>query len=172
VSGTVSDPFAPPVDEWMPVSPRLATVRRLILAITGVLGLAGWTVLAAAFAAADLPGLAWVAVAGLALTVLGVVTGLFLIGRVVRSWGYALTDDLLYIRSGRLFRKLVAVPYARLQFVDLTVGPLARAFDLATVQLHTASASTDAEIPGLPSTQAADLRDTLTTLSEGRYAGL
>jgi membrane protein YdbS with pleckstrin-like domain len=129
-------------------------------------------VLAAAFAAADLTGLAWASVILLAATVVAVAVGLVVVGRVVRAWGYALTDDLLYIRRGRVFRTLVAVPYARLQFVDVTVGPLARAFELATVQLHTASAATDASIPGLRSTVAADLRDTLTTLSEGRYAGL
>jgi membrane protein YdbS with pleckstrin-like domain len=156
----------------MPVSPLLATVRRLVLAVTGIVVLAVWTVLAAAFAAADLSGMAWVSVIFLVVTFVAVVVGLVMIGRVVRSWGYALTDDLLYIRHGRVFRKLVAVPYARLQFVDVTVGPLARAFELATVQLHTASAATDAAIPGLPSARAADLRDTLTTLSEGRYAGL
>jgi membrane protein YdbS with pleckstrin-like domain len=168
----VSDPFGPPVDEWLPVSPRLATVRRLILAVVGILAVAAWTVLAAVFAAADVSVAAWVFVILLAVTLVAIVAGLVVIGRVVRAWGYALTDDLLYIRHGRVFRKLVAVPYARLQFVDVTVGPLARAFELATVQLHTASAATDAAIPGLPATRAAELRDTLTTLSEGRYAGL
>lgn len=168
----MSEPFAPPGDAWTPVSPRLATVRRLVLLMVGLIGAATWTVLAAAFAAADLSVLAWIGVAGLALTVVGALVGLWLTGRVVRAWGYALTDDLLYIRRGRMFRKVVAVPFARLQFVDVTAGPLDRAFELARVQLHTASATTDAVIPGLPEARAAELRDTLTTLSEGRYAGL
>src|SRR4030095_2579067 len=53
-------------------------------------------------------------------------------------------------RHGRGYRRLSIVPYARMQFVDVTAGPLERAFKLATVQLHTAAAATDAKIPRLP----------------------
>ena len=49
-----------------------------------------------------------------------------------------------------MFHKATVVPYGRLQFVDVDAGPIDRMFGLATVKLHTASASTDATIPGLP----------------------
>ena len=48
-----------------------------------------------------------------------------------------------------------------MQFVDVSAGPLERAFGLATVQLHTAAAASDARIPGLPPAEAARLRDRL-----------
>jgi len=40
------------------------------------------------------------------------------------------------------------------------------------VQLHTAAAATDAQIPGLTSKDAQELRDRLATLGEARAAGL
>jgi membrane protein YdbS with pleckstrin-like domain len=64
------------------------------------------------------------------------------------------------------------VPYGRMQFVDVTAGPLDRRFGLASVQLHTASAATDARIPGLVPDEAARLRDRLASQGEARAAGL
>ena len=59
------------------------------------------------------------------------------VGRRVRSWGYAERDDDLVVGSGIWFRRLVVVPYGRLQFVDVTRwSPLDRAFGLTSVQLH------------------------------------
>ena len=81
------------------------------------------------------------------------------------------TNDLL-VRHGLLVRRLSIVPYARMQFVDVTAGPLERAFGLATVQLHTAAAASDARMPGLPPAEAARLRDRLTALGEDRAEGL
>jgi hypothetical protein len=57
-----------------------------------------------------------------------------------------------------------------MQLVEVSAGPLERAFSLASVQLHTASASTDAKIPGLDPEQAAQLRDALA--SNSATAGL
>jgi len=66
----------------------------------------------------------------------------------------------------------VGVPYGRLQFVDVTAGPLARAFGFATVTLHPASTSTAAAIPGVPLDEAARLRNRLTELGESHGAGV
>ena len=64
--------------------------------------------------------------------------------RVVRrrfaSWGYAEREDDLLVRRGVLFSRLSVVPYGRMQFVDVTAGPLERSFRLATVKMHTAAA--------------------------------
>ena len=39
-----------------------------------------------------------------------------------------------------MFKRLVIVPYGRMQLVDLAAGPIDRAFGIATLQLHTAAA--------------------------------
>jgi membrane protein YdbS with pleckstrin-like domain len=92
--------------------------------------------------------------------------------RAVRAWGYAERDNDLLVRHGLLVRRLSIVPYARMQFVDVSAGPLERAFKLATVQLHTAAAASDARVPGLRPAEAARLRDRLTALGEDRAEGL
>ncbi len=106
-----------------------------------------------------------VAVAGLAWT-------WAVVGRTVRSWGYAERADDLLVTSGVLRRQLVVVPYGRMQFVDVSAGPLDRKFGLATVQLHTAAAATDASIPGLVPEEAARLRDRLAARGEATAAGI
>jgi uncharacterized protein len=89
-----------------------------------------------------------------------------------RSWGYAEREEDLLIRRGFLFRKLSVVPYGRMQFVDVTAGPVERAFGLATVKLHTAAAATDAKLPGLETPEAERLRDRLASLGEAQASGL
>jgi membrane protein YdbS with pleckstrin-like domain len=59
-----------------------------------------------------------------------------------------------------------------MQLVDLRAGPIDRALGIATLQLHTAAATTDAAIPGLVPEVAAALRDRLAALGEQRAAGL
>jgi hypothetical protein len=89
-----------------------------------------------------------------------------------RAWGYAERQDDLLVRRGVLVRRLSVVPYGRMQFVDVTAGPVDRLFRLATVQLHTAAAATDARIPGLTVEEAHRLRDRLAALGEAQAAGL
>lgn len=153
-------------DAWQRLSPRLITARRLILTLVAVAGLA----LAAVVLALGAPPLIALAVAGAALVML--VVGWPWIGRRVRSWGYAERADDLVVGCGIWFRRIVIVPYGRLQFVDVKAGPVDRAFGLVSVQLHTAAATTDAAIPGLDPQSAADLRDRLAARGEQRSAGL
>ena len=112
--------------------------------------------------------LALAAGAGLA----GAALGWVLVDRNVRRWGYAERDEDLYITHGALNRRLVVVPYGRMQYVDVQAGPLDRAFGIAQVQLHTASSGTDASIPGLPPHEAARLRDRLASRGQAQLAGL
>ena len=160
------DPFVADGYGWNPVNPRLATGRRIVaVSLTAVL-----TVLAVgALAVGGFPEL------GFAALLLGLAVGLWLwwlIGRQVRAIGYAERNDDLLVVSGILFRRLVLVPYGRMQLVDVRRGPLERYLGLATVQLHTAAATTDATIPGLPPDVAGRLRDQLAALGEQRSAGL
>ncbi len=161
-----NDPFVADERGWTPVNPRLATGRRVVAT--------SFTTLITALVVAILvvggyPELGFVAL------VLGIGVGLWLwwlIGRQVRAIGYAERDDDLLVVSGILFRRLVLVPYGRMQLVDVRRGPLERYLGLATVQLHTAAATTDATIPGLPPDVAGRLRDQLAAFGEQRSAGL
>jgi membrane protein YdbS with pleckstrin-like domain len=117
-------------------------------------------------------GLWWVSVLLWAVAALIVVVRWALVGRTWRSWGYVEREDDLYITHGVLFRTLVAVPYGRMQLVEVASGPLERSFGLATVSLKTASPETNARIPGLPPEEAARLRDRLTELGEAHASGL
>lgn len=92
--------------------------------------------------------------------------------RRVRAIGYLLRDDDLLFRRGIMFERVVAVPYGRLQLVDVTRGPLLRALGLATLKFVTASAATGVHLPGLPVAEAELLRDRLVALAETRRSGL
>ncbi|HWG97739.1 MAG TPA: PH domain-containing protein, partial [Pilimelia sp.] len=147
------------------VSPRLIWLKLLVLAVrTLVLGAA----LLVAWVISGWDPLVPVVVAVAVLAVVRVP----LIVRAVRAWGYAERDRDLLVRHGLWTRRLSIVPYARMQFVDVTAGPLERVFSLATVQLHTAAAASDARVPGLEPAEAARLRDRLTSLGEDRAEGL
>jgi membrane protein YdbS with pleckstrin-like domain len=162
----MDDLFAPPDNAWRPVSPQLRRLRRAVL--TAVVAL---LVIADGVAAVLLGWLVFGAVVLVALLALGLF-GWWVIGRNAELWGYAERDDDLYIKHGALFRELIAVPYGRMQYVDITAGPLEQMYGIATVRLHTASANTNAKIPGLPADEAARLRDRLTELGESQAAGL
>ena len=163
----MSELFAPPGNEWRPVSSALARMRRTVLA-GAVLVLAVAAVLVVLVLAVPW----WVLIAALVVLLLAGGWGWWLIGRNARYWGYAERDEDLYIKHGALYRRLVAVPYGRMQYVDVTAGPLEQAYAIATVHLHTASPHTSARIPGLPRDEAARLRDRLTSLGEAQAAGL
>jgi membrane protein YdbS with pleckstrin-like domain len=157
-------PFAPENVHFRPVSTGLVKAR----IVTGALWLAPF-ILASVIVAALVTPWVWI-VAAVLVVLLG--WEMWLAPRQVRALGYAERDDDLLIRKGILFRSMVVVPYGRMQFVDVKAGPLDRAFGIATVQLHTASASTDATIPGLTPADAELLRDRLASRGESRLSGL
>ena len=162
----MDDLFAPSDVSWTPVSPKLATLRRLNAAIaSGLLGIAALIVLGVT--AGWLYG-----VLALVLVGLGYGWAWVLIGRNQKSWKYAEREDELLVSHGVMFRQLVVVPYGRMQFVDVAAGPLERAFGLSTVELHTATPATDAKIPGLHPDEAARLRDRLSALGQAQAWGL
>jgi membrane protein YdbS with pleckstrin-like domain len=163
----IDDVFSPPGESWRRVSPKLVTARRLVLAVFAVplLAIVVW------FAVDDrFPSWLFPVAAGLWLV--GVASSWWVIGRRVRSWGYAETADELQVSSGILVRRLVVVPYGRLQLVEVSAGPIDRSLGIASVQLHTAAATSDATIPGLVPSEAAALRDRLAARGEQRSAGL
>ena len=103
--------------------------------------------------------------------VFGLIT-LALVPRRVRAIGYQLRTDDLVFRRGIIFRRQVAVPYGRLQLVDISRGPVSRLLGLSELRLVTAAVSTGVSIPGLPRAEAEQLRDHLISVAETRRAGL
>jgi len=152
-------------ESWRRPSPRLLVLRRLEVGALALAALIGAGVLL----------LLGHTVAGLiclgAALVLGLAAERF-VSRRFHAWSYTEREDDLLVRRGVLFSKLSVVPYGRMQFIDVSAGPLERSFGLATVRMHTAAAASDARIPGLERAEAARLRDRLAELGEAQAAGL
>ncbi|MFE5140924.1 PH domain-containing protein [Streptomyces fagopyri] len=157
------DTAAEPV--WTGLPPGLLRMRRLLLVVW-----LGLLTIAVALLPGLLAGPVWALFALLPLALAA--WGWRMLGRNWRSWRYAERADDLLISRGVLFREETVVPYGRMQLVEVTSGPVERHFGLASVQLHTAAAATDARIPGLDPAEAERLRDRLTELGEARSAGL
>jgi membrane protein YdbS with pleckstrin-like domain len=163
------DPVAEPGDagiRWQRPSPRLLRARRIQAGlVTAPVALVGGLVAGAAGSAGLGLGL------GLGLVVAGLLWERFLARRVA-AWGYAERRDDLMVRRGVMIRRQSVIPYGRMQFIDVTAGPVERSLRLATLRMHTAAAASDARIPGLDRAQAAKLRDQLAALGEAQAAGL
>jgi len=125
----------------------------------------GWAVLALAalavdvgarMAGADVPG-----PPGLAAGVIAVAGGLaaWQLPRARhRHWRYQVAEDALELRHGVIRRIHSAIPYFRVQHIDVAQGPVERTVGLARLIVHTASAGTDATIPGIAAGDADGLR--------------
>lgn len=77
-------------------------------------------------------------------------------------WDYRLSETILELRYGIVWRCVVTIPLTRIQHVDLHRGPLERRWGLASLRVHTAG-TRDAShtIPGLDFERAQELRDRL-----------
>ncbi|MGI5165539.1 PH domain-containing protein [Spirillospora sp. CA-253888] len=151
---------------WARISPRYVWQRRIKAVLWSVVAAAGggllmWT------GGGTLSAALWVA----AMLVVAVLA--WIVARLEqRSHGYAERTDDFIVTYGVFVKRLIVVPYGRMQFVDVTAGLLERWMGIATVRLHTAAAATDARVPGLPAAEAALLRDRLAQKGEERSMGL
>jgi membrane protein YdbS with pleckstrin-like domain len=146
---------------WVEARP----LDRRIVVVWTVQEAAGYGALALALLAADLvarlagvdlpgpPGL----VAGL-VAVAGALAAWWVPRASYRHWRYRVADDALELRHGVLRRVHSAIPYFRVQHIDVAQGPVERAVGLARLVVHTASAGTDATIPGIAAGDAEGLR--------------
>jgi membrane protein YdbS with pleckstrin-like domain len=153
-----------PEATWRRVSPKLVWVELvsgavflLVVLAIGVVAL----LLSIWLVAVPLGVVAIISVVNLALT-----------RRRVRSIGYQLRDDDLLFRRGIMWQRFVAVPYGRMQLVDINRGPVARGLGLSELKFVTAAAAAGVTIPGLPENEAEELRDHLVSVAESRRAGL
>lgn len=111
-------------------------------------------------------GLAWLAplgVVAVAALVAGPLPGL----RYAR-WRWRMTDQALELEHGVVFRQVRALPYFRIQHIDVEHGPLDRWLGLARLEVHTASVT--ATLPGLPATEAPGIRVALLALAGSAVA--
>lgn len=147
-----------------PVSPKLTTARYigrlpwLVIPVMVFSGLALW-----------LSQWWWIG-AGTALVL--TLWQLWLIPRQVELLGWQETADELLITKGKLWHTFTVVPYGRIQFVDVTAGPIERSLGMKTLKLHTASATSDSTVQGLPAEEADALRDRLAEKARARMSGL
>ncbi len=151
---------------WQRPSPRLLSARRIQAALATVPAAVVAGLIASAAASPSI-GLG----TGLVLLAAGAAWERFLARRNA-AWGYAERDDDLMVRRGVLIRRQSVIPYGRMQFIDVTAGPVERSLGLATLRMHTAAAASDARIPGLDRAVAAKLRDQLAALGEAQASGL
>jgi len=152
--------------QWQRPSRLLLRARRIQAGLVTVPVALGAGIIAGAAGSREL-GLGL----GLGLLLAGLLGERFLARRVA-AWGYAERRDDLMVRRGVLIRRLSVIPYGRMQFIDVTAGPVERSLGLATLRMHTAAAASDARIPGLDGAVAAKLRDQLASLGEAQAAGL
>jgi membrane protein YdbS with pleckstrin-like domain len=151
--------------DWHRVSPKYVVVDLVGSIITGV-------VLAVATSIpAWLTDIAWLWAIPAVTSLISLLV-IVLTPRRVRSIAYTLREDDLLFRRGLMFQRFVAVPYGRMQLVDINRGPLARLLGLSELRFVTAAAATGVVVPGLKHTDAEDLRDQLVALAESRRAGL
>ncbi|MDJ0349957.1 PH domain-containing protein [Cryobacterium sp. PH29-G1] len=155
----------PDVGEWKRVSPKHVLVEIVGTIVNGVVICGGATLL---WLLLDQTWALWVGIAVLVVTVVNLVFE----PRRVRAIGYQLRADDLLFRRGILFQRFVAVPYGRMQLIDINRGPVARWLGLADLKFVTAAASAGVSIPGLAEADAENLRDRLVELAESRRAGL
>lgn len=150
---------------WHQISPRYVVSQFVQNTVIIVL------VAVAAVVAATVLHQTWVWIPAGAFIAIDVIT-LIILPRQARALGYMLRTDDVVFRRGILWQRMVAVPYGRMQLVDITQGPLDRIFGLSQLKMVTAAAATGVQIPGLTQEAAEALRDTLIQVAETRRTGL
>ena len=174
--------FSPPADRWIRISPKYVVVRVLGAVIANALF---WIPVALIWAwvfdprsdifsvvPALLPYASFIRLLAAYVGAVWFVWRVYRAGRYARSWSYAERGEDLCITRGLWFKNLTVVPYGRLQIAKVDAGPLDRLLGLATVTLVTASAHSNASIPGRPAAEAERLRDRLIEVGDTLGSGL
>ena len=142
-------------EELTPLDPAYKTLLRVEAGILALLIMVGISV--ASLAVSDI--ILWAGVPAL------LVIGYLVIRLPYRRWasrGYSLAEERLRFVKGVLFHADTVVPFGRVQHIDVQQGPLERAFDLATLTVHTAgNHNASVQVPGLKHTDAVAMRETI-----------
>lgn len=158
--------------DWVPAHPNYLKSKLLGLACSTVLGLllCLLPLFLNLFLDANLP--LWLVYGLPALSLLWNLLNLLLVTRRVRALGYSEQEDHLLLKYGVLVRKVQAVPYGRMQYVEVNVGPINNLFGLAELELHTASAGMTSHLRGITEEDAKHLRKVLTERGEKKKVAL
>lgn len=186
VSSPVFTPTLPPLDldglgkdfidpadiEWKRVSPKYLKVRMISRAIWSLIMIAlaclpllftevlGWW---------NMP--LWLSVSLAAVMVVWQIWLTIIVRRQVRALGYSERAEHLLTRKGIMFRQVRAVPYGRIQFIDMSSGPIENMVGLSHLDIKTAGGASTV-LPGLDRAEAQRLREILTDLSDTKMVGL
>ena len=106
-----------PTASWQRVSPKYIVVDLLGILISAVIFTVGSSV------PWLLTGQPWLLLLPAAMLVIHLLVAAFT-PRRVRAIGFLLRDDDLVFRRGIMFLRVVAVPYGRMQLVDIRLGDL------------------------------------------------
>ena len=138
----------------------LVPLERRVLSLWRLRGALVLLVAVALVVAAGVASGAWVT--GVAAAVVLATAGGLVVrvwtGLVWRAWQFRLGEHALHLRHGVLTRRESTIPFHRVQHIDLEAGPLERRFGLTSLILRTASASSDATVPGIDAAEADELR--------------
>jgi putative membrane protein len=88
-----------------------------------------------------------------------------------RRRGVLVTDRALFVRSGRIFRRLVVVPHERTQSLALRQGPIQRRLHVASLHVHSTPGPVHPTVEHLDEHVAAALLDEQTERARTARAG-
>ena len=143
--------------DWQLLHPAVATIRRGI--VLGI-GLLVSSILAVLTLLSDDTSSPWYGVV-IACLLIGMVPAALVavfVTRRCRSWRYRFGDEALEVHYGVWWRTLAAVPYQRIQQVEVEHGPLQRRFGVVSLALRTASATSLGTLPGIAVDDAETVR--------------
>lgn len=142
-------------DTLVPLEARVLTLWR----IRAGLALAAVTVPAVGLALAVAEGVPSIAIAVIIVcAAVNAALAWWWTARVWRSWQFRIGDGALHLRHGVLTRVESTIPLHRVQHIDTEAGPIERRLSLTTFVLRTASAGSDATVPGIDADDAASIR--------------
>lgn len=81
-------------------------------------------------------------------------------------WSFRFAPLALELRHGVWFRTVSAVPYHRIQQIDVEQGPIERRLGIVSLALTTASTASDGWVPGIPAEEADGIRRRLVEFAD------
>lgn len=147
--------------EWRSLNPAVRTVWSVQAALYGLVVVGASTALVlvtplgSIWLSAVLPVLGffvWLATAG--------------VGKRYQRWAFRFAPEALELRYGVWFRTVSAVPYHRIQQIDVEQGPIERKLGIVKLALKTASTASDGRVPGINADEADGIRERLVSFAD------